>query len=167
MINQTFGTAKMAEAGEIILKLRADNKAQAQEISEQDKLIESLRLCIVERGKRLVDKCNAAIAQAQEIDELKGSVEIGETLSIETGANLLALLAKSKEQSQEIERLSDLVKMDTDEVDGLTQENERLQNAICIYVREESPSYADVIWELDSDNKDEDAINLFVKHNQE
>ena len=32
MNKERFGTAKMAEAGEIILKLRDENKAQAQEI---------------------------------------------------------------------------------------------------------------------------------------
>ena len=92
-------------------------------------------------------------AQAQEIDMLR--------LQKKARDNDLS------RQAQEIARLSGLVKMDTDEVDGLTQESERLREAICIYVREESPTYANHMWELDIDNKDEYAINLFVKHNQE
>ena len=129
----------------------------------------------IDRRKIESAKEGAAIkTQAQEIDELKGSVEIGEALSIETGANLLALLAKAKTQDQEIEahkRALEVFERFTDEkVDEAidqAQEIERLQNAICIYVREESPSYASSLYEWGSGPTDKEAINLFVKHNQE
>jgi len=124
-------------------KQRIKIEAQAEEIAK----LKAHRDPILAEHNKMVDEVERLKeVQAREIGDLKFEI--------------LGLENSNKCKMQGLLDIGNIANNKTIEI-------ERLREAICIYVREQSPVYANEMWELDIDNKDEYAINLFIKHNQE